>query len=73
MNKILYKQWGVQRPKGRTRYILLWGVLGWGFPMALGLSLMVLADRRHGPQVECLIGINVISSLVGGYVFGIYM
>ena len=42
------EQWGKTRAAGRTRYLLLWGVLGRGLPMTVLLTVLflVLEGRR---------------------------
>ena len=62
--------WELTRVKGRTRFVLTRGVLGWGVPMAL---VMLLKDYFFDGEALTPVGllISLVVFLSGGYFFGL--
>lgn len=61
------KSWEVSRSKGRWHYIFFSGVLMWGVPMFLALTVFSRQADRH--TVPGLI-IGAIACSIGGVLFG---
>jgi len=63
------KKWEITRQKGKLRFILLRGVLGYGFPMFVVMTLF--ATRQHNrPITPVMIAISAIVWAIGGATFG---
>lgn len=69
-NEEIHEYWRVTRMKGKGRYILVRGVLCWGVPMAIIMSLFgVHLHFYHEGYVRALSIITLLSCL-GGAGFG---
>jgi len=61
------KQWEVQRKGGRTRYVLLSGVLSWGVPMFVVMTFVVARPVVLTPD---FVAISFAMYLAGGALLG---
>ena len=59
----------------KWKYILLYGVIGWGIAAAILVSLITMVLDRHSIQhiLQKEIWFNLIFFPIGGIVFGLYM
>jgi hypothetical protein len=64
--------WELTRVRGRTRFVLTRGVLGWGVPMTL---FMLLKDYFFDGEALTpgVFLIGVVVFLSGGYFFGLVL
>ena len=65
-------QWALIRERGRRRYILVTGLLGWALPVACLSTLINHVIGAPGPFVPRL-AIAVVVAPVFGYLFGVLM
>jgi hypothetical protein len=66
-----WKRWERTRAWGRNRWIWIFGVCGWGLPMALMGAIFVLnLNSRQGPPNPLGAVITFIGGLIGGYIWG---
>lgn len=61
-------KWAVTRQKGRTRFVLLNGVLGWGVSVAVGWSVAMTAVNGQWDRFPLTFLIAIVGFPVGGYV-----
>ncbi len=66
MNERFVEQWGKLRAMGRTRYVLISGVLSWGVPMFLVMTFIV-NRRDRGADI---LAISAVLWLFGGALYG---
>lgn len=64
------EQWGRVRRKGRTRYIWVYGVLGWGVTTGVAWSLAMTAMEGDWDRLPILMPGAVVAFMIGGYFFG---
>jgi len=64
----IIKQWETTKTKGKTRYLLLVGVLGWGLPMFIVMTF-IIGPGSFNKSIGGIV-INTIIWLIGGFVFG---
>ena len=57
--------------KGLTRYVLLFGVLSWGFPMFLFMSF--IQYKKDNEITPTALIINFITYIIFGALFGVFM
>jgi hypothetical protein len=69
MNEQQASRWAATRAKGRTRYILLYGVLLWGLFTGVFWSIAMSAVQGWERLPIYLIG-ALIGFPIGGYIFG---
>ena len=62
-------QWEKTKFKGKLRYIFLVGVLGWGVPMFIVMTLIIGSGLFPNKGTSVII-INSVIWLIGGFVFG---
>ncbi|MBW7902464.1 MAG: hypothetical protein H3C26_13365 [Rhodocyclaceae bacterium] len=67
MNREELEKWKVTRQKGMLRYVLVSGVLSYGFPMFVGMTF-ILPFIRH--QNIPSIGLSAIIWTISGALFG---
>lgn len=81
MNKEKWKKWEKVRAKGRTRFIWLNGVVGWGIPLAVTGPALTVLWRDAGFVIERfpwgsflrLLPSSLIVASLGGYFYGVLM
>lgn len=59
----------------RTRFVLIWGVLGWGIPVFITWCVLMAAWQSDWGFVRALVvyGISLPLWLGGGYLYGSFM
>lgn len=62
--------WAVTRQKGCWHYVLVRGVLGWGFAMFFAMGLMPLLTQHREPTLPYLV-VQVSVWAIGAAVFGL--
>ena len=65
-------RWRRMRQMGRSRYIRLYGVLGWGLSTGI-LWALAMAAMEGWENLPILLPLAVICFPVGGYFFGAIM
>ena len=70
------ERWQKISAKGKTRYILKWGVLCWGLPMFVVMTTLDLYQQRIPSGIGIIgyathISLNVVLWLAAGYTFGL--
>jgi Na+-driven multidrug efflux pump len=65
--------WEKARQMGRQRFIWLFGVLGFGVSFALCMLLIFYLESRDHPGFWYVAICVIVSSLVGGYLWGLFM
>lgn len=66
------ERWAATREKGRTRFIWLFGVLGWGLPMVILWTAFMV--RGFGlPSFPVTLPLAAVGFPLGGYVWGAAM
>ena len=60
------EQWSTVRQKGRTRYILLNGMLGWGLFMFVAMNFLV----NRGSKEPAMLLVSLAVWMAGGALFG---
>lgn len=66
------RKWETTRQKGRTQFVLLYGVLAWGLPMFVVMTFF-LNRQRDKPISSGMILISVVIWAIGGACFGLAM
>ncbi len=66
------EKWAATRAKGRSRYILLFGVLGWGLTMVVLWTALMVADLGWS-SLPVLLPVAAIAFPCGGYLWGATM
>lgn len=66
------QKWEVTRQKGKTRFVLVAGVLSWGVPM-FAVMTFVVNRRPERPLTPLMILISAVVWLLGGACFGLAM
>jgi hypothetical protein len=69
MNPKQRERWAKTRQMGRTRFVWLVGVLGWGVSVGIGWSL-AMAAVNGWDRLPVLLPIALIGFPIGGYFFG---
>jgi hypothetical protein len=64
------EKWAKTREMGRTKFVLLHGVLGWGVSVAVGWSVAMTAMNGKWDQFPLTFLIAIIGFPIGGYVVG---
>ena len=62
------KRWETTRKLGRNRYVVRNGIIGWGIPV--GIFMTLLNIWQHGFSVASIVIAGIIWP-IGGYVFGL--
>jgi hypothetical protein len=62
-----FQRWGKIRHKGKSRFIVLTGVLAWGIPMFLLMTFVVNRKKWHAPAE---IAGRAVTWVIGGACFG---
>jgi len=63
------KKWELTRIKGKSNFILMRGVLGWGLPMFVVMTFIV--NRHQGmPLTPSRILVSIVIWSLGGALFG---
>ena len=70
MNPKQVERWARIRQMGRTRYIWLHGVLGWGLTVGV-VWAVIMAASRGWDRLPILLALAVIGFPIGGYFFGV--
>ena len=68
----LKEWWHRCREKGRTRFIWLHGILGWGIPAGLIAGYIAGYDKPHDDMIQTMI-LNLFFFPIGGYFYGRHM
>jgi hypothetical protein len=64
MNPRFLENWKKVRAKGIRRYVVVYGILGWGIPMFIGAALFI----HRGPlTVMDALVLGMLCSLGGGF------
>jgi hypothetical protein len=63
-------KWAKTRPMGRTKFVLLNGVLGWGVSVAVGWSVAMTAMNGRWDRFPLTFLIAIIGFPIGGYFVG---
>ena len=66
------KKWEITRQKGKPRFILLSGVLGYGLPMFVVMTFFV-NRQQDKPITPAMIAISAVVWAIGGASFGLIM
>jgi len=72
MNEKRLARWTQTRQMGRTKFIWLRGVLGWGVTTAV-LSSLIMTVFQGFPTFLFRLGIAMILFPIGGYFWGIWV
>ena len=64
------KRWQATRSRGRTRYLLVTGVLSWGVPMFVVMTFFVSPPKQMSPSALLL---SAVVWFLGGLLFGYMM
>ena len=70
MNEKHLKKWETIRERGVVRFVLLRGVLAWGFPMFLVMTFVV---NRTSLENVSRISYSAVIWVIGGTCFGMWM
>ena len=70
MNAKRSQRWQRTRQMGRSRYIRLYGVLGWGLSTGIVWAL-VMAARLGWDNLPILLPVALVAFPIGGYFFGV--
>ena len=71
MNAKQAERWAKSRQRGRTRYIWVNGVLGWGVTMGLVWPI-AMAAQQGWQHLTGLLPIALVGFPIGGYFFGVW-
>ena len=78
-NSRSFAKWERTRSRGKSRYVWFTGVLGWGVPMLIAMTLFTYVQQygANWPTAEeipiLLISLNLILWPLGGYLSGVAM
>src|SRR5688572_26637056 len=68
------RRWERVRAAGRKRFILLWGVLGWGVSTGLLFSATIIPSERPSFSTAVVtVVVSVILFPLGGFFFGYWL
>lgn len=67
-----FEAWKKLREKGRIRFVLARGVLGWGLPMFL-IMIFAFNGSKEGVISPVSIAIHAVIWTIGGMIFGFTM
>lgn len=70
MNEKQREKWAKTRQMGRTKFVLLNGVLGWGVSVAVGWSVAMTAMNGKWDRFPLTFLIAIIGFPIGGYIVG---
>lgn len=73
MDRKSFDRWTKRRSMGRTRFIWLVGVLGWGLTMTVVMGIYEFFDHPNHPALWGLTVFGAVVFLIGGYFFGMSM
>ncbi|MBN9120397.1 MAG: hypothetical protein J0I06_14775 [Planctomycetes bacterium] len=65
------EQWAKTRQMGRTRFIWLRGVCGWGLTVGIAWAV-VMAAVQGWDRLPILLALAVVGFPIGGYFFGVF-
>jgi hypothetical protein len=65
-------RWAWLRRLGMWRFVLLYGILGWGLPMFVMFGLLLpMVERPHRPPALDVILLSVVLTTLGGLLVGL--
>ena len=70
MTKKERERWEKVRKMGRTRYVWVMGVLGWGVTVGVAWSVGMTAMSGDWDRLPLTLGIALVGFPIGGWFFG---
>lgn len=67
-----FQKWQSTRVKGKSRFILINGLIGWGLPMFI-IMTFVVNKPEAGHMSPSLVALNAFIWAIGGLAFGYFV